>query len=303
MFKLAHISDVHLGPLPEPTWRQLANKRILGYVNWKRNRKQVLTSNYLEGLLSDLPEKNPDHIMVSGDLVNLSLPEEFCNAADFLKLLGDPQDVSAVCGNHDAYVRGGFESAIEKWQPYIAGDEQVTAGRQDFPYLRIRGDVAIIGCNSAEATAPFMATGFFRRDQAERLAAILTRTVGLCRVVAIHHPPIAGSTSFYKRLVGDDLFRSVVSQHGAELIIHGHTHLATTNFIPGVGGNVPVIGVPAAGNAEGGKKPAGRYNLFTLNKEKHEWHINHEAYGYSATDKKVICLEQSGYCVVQPVSS
>ncbi|TIO72439.1 MAG: metallophosphoesterase, partial [Mesorhizobium sp.] len=34
MLRLAHISDVHLGPLPDVTYRDLASKRVLGYVNW-----------------------------------------------------------------------------------------------------------------------------------------------------------------------------------------------------------------------------------------------------------------------------
>ncbi|TIR95677.1 MAG: metallophosphoesterase, partial [Mesorhizobium sp.] len=33
MLRLAHISDVHLGPLPDVTYRDLASKRVLGYVN------------------------------------------------------------------------------------------------------------------------------------------------------------------------------------------------------------------------------------------------------------------------------
>ena len=41
MFRLAHISDVHLGPLPPVTYRQLASKRITGYINWQRNRSKT----------------------------------------------------------------------------------------------------------------------------------------------------------------------------------------------------------------------------------------------------------------------
>ncbi|RVC83466.1 metallophosphoesterase, partial [Mesorhizobium sp. M4A.F.Ca.ET.022.05.2.1] len=40
MFRLAHISDVHLGPLPGVTYRELASKRVVGYVNWQRNRRR-----------------------------------------------------------------------------------------------------------------------------------------------------------------------------------------------------------------------------------------------------------------------
>ena len=47
MFRLAHISDVHLSPLPKPSFRQLASKRITGYINWQRNRKGKLGNSVL----------------------------------------------------------------------------------------------------------------------------------------------------------------------------------------------------------------------------------------------------------------
>ena len=48
--------------------------------------------------------------------------------------------------------------------------------RQAFPYLRVRGNVALIGVTTARATAPFMANGFFREDQAHRLGDMLDAT-------------------------------------------------------------------------------------------------------------------------------
>ena len=33
MFYLAHISDIHLTPMPKIAWRELLNKRITGYIN------------------------------------------------------------------------------------------------------------------------------------------------------------------------------------------------------------------------------------------------------------------------------
>ena len=39
MFTLAHLSDVHLGPLPSVSYRDLISKRITGYINWHRTRR------------------------------------------------------------------------------------------------------------------------------------------------------------------------------------------------------------------------------------------------------------------------
>ena len=38
MFRLAHLSDPHLGPLPPVRLRELMNKRLTGYANWRLGR-------------------------------------------------------------------------------------------------------------------------------------------------------------------------------------------------------------------------------------------------------------------------
>jgi 3',5'-cyclic AMP phosphodiesterase CpdA len=112
-----------------------------------------------------------------------------------------------------------------------------------------------------------MATGYFRKTQAECLGRILaeTRQNGMFRVLLIHHSPIVGASSFRRRLVGASLFREIVRQHGADLILHGHTHLPTLAWIEGKDGAVPVVGVAAAGQSPGGPKPSAQYNLFEIN--------------------------------------
>lgn len=281
MFRLAHISDVHLGPLPAVRFHQLFNKRITGYLNWKLNRKNILAGDYLGALLGDLQSKLIDHIVVTGDLMNLALPDEYDLAQGFLKILGTPKTVTANCGNHDAYVPGALQRSIDKWAPWLSGDDKIISSAKDYPVLKRRGDIAIIACNSAEVTMPFFATGYFRKPQAERLANILDDTKGMYRIIMIHHPPVENATPHYKRLIGQERFRDIIRKHGAELVLHGHTHLATRNTIEGPDGNVPVICVPAAGNAPGGHKPAGRYNLFSIEKTPKGWTNTMEEYGFN----------------------
>ena len=257
------------------------------------NRKKHLNDGYLEDLLNHLKNSGADHIAITGDLVNLSLEEEFTRARDFLNALGEPENVSVVCGNHDAYVPGALRKAIDEWQPYISGDDNLTTSNEAFPYLRIRGDVAIIGCNSAEATAPFKATGYFRKPQAKRLAKILEQTKNLIRVILIHHPPFANATKKYKRLIGLELFQEVVAENGADLILHGHTHLATNTSIPGYKDDIPVICVPAAGNSAKEKYPTGQYNLFHIEKHGNKTSIQWQIFGRSETERKISLLGET----------
>ena len=76
MFRLAHISDIHLGPLPDVGYRDLVSKRITGYVNWHRNRRQFLHDSVIDAILDHLKAADPDHLAVTGDLVNLALDVE-----------------------------------------------------------------------------------------------------------------------------------------------------------------------------------------------------------------------------------
>jgi 3',5'-cyclic AMP phosphodiesterase CpdA len=290
MFRFAHLSDIHLGPLPDVTVRQLASKRITGYVNWQRNRKGVLDDAVLDALTDDIKTINPDHIALTGDLVNLALDAEIELARLWLEEFGGAEAVSLVPGNHDAYVPGAFDKICVAWGKYMAGDgEKGPTSRKSFPYIRVRGNVAFIGVTSARASAPFMASGYFREDQAERMGTLLdvAKKRGLFRVVMIHHPPVHGAAAAHKRLFGIARFQRVIKEHGAELVLHGHTHLSTVHWIEGPKARVPVVGVAAAGESIGESKPLSQYNLFTIDGEPDRWSIHMMRRGLSRTTRQI----------------
>lgn len=282
MFRLAHLSDPHLGPLPDVTYRDLASKRITGYVNWQRNRKRHLHDGVIDALTDDMWKMEPDHVALTGDLVNLALDIEIDMARRWLEELGTPERVSVVPGNHDAYVPGAFDKACRAWGPWMTGDgADAPTGRNAFPYLRIRGPVALVGVTTALATAPFMATGRFDREQARRMGTLLdrARAEGLFRVVMIHHPPVRDAAPAHKRLFGITQFQTTVLKHGAELVLHGHTHLPTVNRIPGPDGPIPVVGVAAAGEGSGKLRPLAHYNLFDIEGSSGAWRVEHRRRG------------------------
>jgi 3',5'-cyclic AMP phosphodiesterase CpdA len=275
MFRLAHLSDVHLGPLPDLTYRELASKRVTGYVNWQRNRRKFMHDGVIDAVVNDMKASSPNHLAVTGDLVNLALDGEIEMARLWLQELGSPDDVSVVLGNHDAYVPGAFDKACKAWGPWMAGDGLTPpTDRNAFPYMRVRDNVALIGVSSAHATAPFMATGFFREAQAERLGRLLdiARKAGHCRVIMIHHPPIRGAVPQHKRLFGISRFHKTIARHGAELVLHGHSHLPSL-FTIGSKVKTPVVGVAAAGQGMGASKPPAQYNLLDISGEAGNWKV------------------------------
>ena len=105
-----------------PGLADLRLKRVMGFINWKRGRERLNDMGMLARLVADLRAQRPDHIAVTGDLVNIGMPAEFHRAALWMKTLGDPADVSFVPGNHDAYVRAVMPLLEATFAPWTAGD-------------------------------------------------------------------------------------------------------------------------------------------------------------------------------------
>jgi 3',5'-cyclic AMP phosphodiesterase CpdA len=270
MFLLAHLTDPHLGPLPAIRRRDLASKRLFGYVNWQRNRVHAFDEGMLAALTDDIRAHQPDHIAVTGDLVNLALADELAAAHTWLKTLGDPHDVTVIPGNHDAYVSGALSELIKIWRDFMSDDDDEPGEFARFPFVRRRGPVAIVGLSSAIATMPLMATGHIAADQAtslgERLAKL--KDEGCFRVVLIHHPPTSALSGWSRRLVGAGLFRAEIARHGAELVLHGHNHRLMVSQLAGPHGGVPVVGGAAASVSPGERRTGGSYNLFRIEASK-----------------------------------
>ncbi|MET0668316.1 MAG: metallophosphoesterase [Methyloceanibacter sp.] len=278
MFTLAHLSDIHLSPMPRAKRRDLLNKRAIGYVNWHRGRKFVHRREVLDLLTRDLHERKPDHIAVTGDLVNLGLPEEFLRAAEWLNHLGSPGEVTAIPGNHDAYVRIHPEAGTLHWRPYMEanadGKALVPTPETQFPFVRRFGDVAVVALSSAIPTMPFIAAGKIGTAQRAALANALETLgrEGLFRVVLVHHPPLPGQ-GWHRGLRDAGKVKHIFKRHGVELVLHGHDHVHMVQELETTSGPGFVIGVPSASEAVAGRAPAARYNEYAIARNGNGWRV------------------------------
>ncbi len=281
-FTLAHLSDPHLPPMPAARPRDLAGKRALGYLNYTSKRRVIHRRDVLDLLVADLEAQHPDHIAVTGDLINIALEAEFAPARAWLASLGTPDRVSLVPGNHDAYVRATQSRHAQCWGDYARNDD-TGSGAADYPYVRRRGAVTLIGVSSAVPTAPFMATGRLGEAQRGALQRILAALASehAFRVLLIHHP--LRSEASHKRLTDAKELRALLRRYGVELVLHGHDHVHETVMIDGPTAPIPVVGVPSASAFCDGHRPNAAYNLFAIARDGAAWRCTKTTRGIDAT--------------------
>ncbi len=277
---LAHLTDVHLAPLTGFAPRYWNVKRALGYLNWLRGRRRVHVREVADRIASDAVSLRPDHVVVTGDLVNIGLPAEFAAARTWLESLGPPERVTVVPGNHDIYTaRLHGASCLADWAPYMASDAwgrslercAAAAAVATFPFARRVGPVALIGLCSAVPTPPFVAAGRLGADQLAALGPILdaAATERLVRVVLIHHPPLVGQAPPRRGLADAAGLERVLERHGAELVLHGHNHHDMFALHRGADGDMPILGLASASAAIAHKhEPLARYNLVRISRQR-----------------------------------
>lgn len=266
MFALAHFSDPHLAEWRVGAPHRLLGKRLIGLLSWRCKRQAIHRRTVLDLLVADLKAQTPDHIALTGDIVNISLPDEFAQATRWLATLAAPDRLSVVPGNHDAYVPTDWAATLGQWTPYMSGDGAHVAGPESFPYLRRRGDLALIGLSTAAPMSWRSAGGIIGAAQLEKLAQLLRQTGAerLCRVILIHHPPQEGSGPSRKALIDAPAFREIVADCGTELILHGHTHRSMMARLPTSQGAALVLGVPSASALPHHGKDHARYQLIGI---------------------------------------
>ena len=264
MFRIAHISDLHIPPLPRVRLRQLTGKRLLGLFSWHYKWKSEHKQTVLDALLAHLQEIKPDHICVTGDITYTTLPAEVDTATDWLARLGDPQRISLIPGNHDAYVPGALDYALARWSRWMQDDE----GQTGFPYLHRRGPVDIVGLSSAVVTLPAVSLGRIGQPQLEKTEALFSKLNADQRpcLLMVHHPPQDGAASPQRALSDRKALQQILARSPVDLVLHGHLHYPTWASLDGPSGPIPVLGAASA-SAIGIRKAVAHYHVIEIEPE------------------------------------
>jgi 3',5'-cyclic AMP phosphodiesterase CpdA len=256
--RIAHFSDLHLLSLEGVQFHRFLNKRLTGWAMLRFHRGSVHKPHAARAVADEVRGARIDHVAITGDLTNLALESEFALVKDFLEndLGMHPDQVSVVPGNHDVYTRGAaktrrFETFMKGYMTTDLPEFGVEHHGAKYPYVKLRGKVALIGMSTAVPRAPLMASGRFGKAQIDQLALMLehpevrTRT----KVILQHHPAHNVKSRVIAFLEGlHDSKHMLRTLHRLEhgLILHGHSHIRVRRTVTTDVGQIDVIGATSA---------------------------------------------------------
>jgi 3',5'-cyclic AMP phosphodiesterase CpdA len=268
--RIAHCSDLHLLSMEGARALDFASKRWIGGLNLLASRGRHHHTSVFEAMVADFNRSAIDHIVVTGDITNLALEEEFRFARRFFDGIElGPQHVTVLPGNHDAYVAKGAHYFAEHFEPYSRPDDGWSWPDGDrWPVVRIRGELAVVALSTSLKTPWFTAWGRLGDVQLARLEQALTdpRLSGRFRVVAIHHPPAGErARSVVRGLRDRGAFADILARAGAELVVHGHEHVDLHEQLAGPGGAPIAVRGIQSGTYEAGKlERRARYRIYEI---------------------------------------
>jgi len=238
MLKIAHISDTHLR---------------LDDINGGGKA-------FVE-LMEDIKKRNCDHVILSGDLVDNNIEEDFRFAKELLKKydLIKSDKFTIVPGNHDIF--GGAETGLEglkfiyncSKKDYDLNEKKFAEyfresfpDNAEYPYLKIIDDTALIALNSIDRwdvkKNPEGSNGRVDEKEFKKLDKLLGKKEikKKIKIIILHHhfglpKPTAENVSHPVWLAGIDVkmklygkkkLLNLFEKHKVKLILHGHTHIS-----------------------------------------------------------------------------
>ncbi|RLB65833.1 MAG: metallophosphoesterase [Deltaproteobacteria bacterium] len=273
---IAHLSDLHLFALAELTARRLLNKRFTGWVNIKLRRGIAHQRWAVEAVASEVRKLDVDHVVITGDVTGLALEREFEQVQSFLRqdLAMSADRVSMVPGNHDTYTRGAYRD--RRFEGHFG--EHITSdlpgasgvpGLDRYPFVRLRGPVAIIGLSTALPRPPLVASGHLGKPQRMALHSLLAHDQVRRRtpVILQHHPwhnPASRAKTALEGLTdaADELL--VLDQLDRGLLLHGHLHKRVHRRLTTSRGHLEAIGSTSASLVDTNPAKMAGFNLYEI---------------------------------------
>jgi 3',5'-cyclic AMP phosphodiesterase CpdA len=237
--RVLHLSDVHVTvSFAAMPWRQMANKRFLGAVNYKlRRRKQFQhAAEKLARLAEFAQRENVDLVICTGDYTALGTDPELAAARAAIDRLARASRFGfmTVPGNHDIYMPDTLaDHRFERHFGTFLQTDSLEGAAVDgpWPVVRLIGDdVAVIAVNSARPNPQFWrSSGHIPDRQIAALKQLLANPQLESRFVFVitHYAPRRPDgtpDSWSHGLVNADAFLAACSGIARGAILHGHIH-------------------------------------------------------------------------------
>ncbi len=267
--QLAHISDLHVADFESVTLRDFLNKRVTGGINLLTGRRGAHPLDLCERLVEDLTGQDLDHVVVTGDVTNLSLPGEFQRAARLLRPLGGYERLTVVPGNHDVYTAGAeTQHRFESYFGYLLFGAESQPADWVYPAVKDLGDTVIVGLSSAHKTPMFTAWGWVGEDQLGRLEQRLAEVPHLERKtkVALVHHNLHPRDAWHEHAAQlKDRTEVIAALHRLrfDLLLHGHTHRAHQFVVERDGHTLAIVGSGSSTRQSEDPGRIARYNVYS----------------------------------------
>ena len=196
--QIAHLTDLHIRPPGVPAYRVVESNMML--------------ERALAAVKALTPQ--PDALILSGDLTDCGLPEEYALLRRLLEGAGMP--VYLIPGNHDR--REALREAFAGW-PTLGDDPEFIDFAADIGPLRVIG---------LDSVVPGSGHGALCDRRLRRLEAALAAAPETPTLIFLHHPPFACGIRHMDaiRLLdgADQLARIVTAHPQVERVLSGHHH-------------------------------------------------------------------------------
>lgn len=230
--RIAHLSDLHVLAArgPRSTTGDALRTR---FVSFGRSLDAASRARKVLRAVATAKERGATHFVFSGDLTELGTEAQFEALAELLHEAGlDPDSVTLVPGNHDAY------SAPDAWRRALAGPlaafRRASAGEH--------GKVVDVGAALVLPVdvACHQPVGRAAGELSDAAADVLEQRVrdlsrwGRPIVVALHHPPLPHAWRAWQwvdGLRGHVRLVELLRRFEGVFVLHGHLHYAVEKAV------------------------------------------------------------------------
>ena len=228
---IIHISDLHFHSYPQ-SLSELNAKRILGATNLLIRRAREFPLERAKLMVKRIQRMEWDHLVISGDITQLSLKREFSLAREVLDpLLLKSDRVTVIPGNHDRYIdlKEGEDFFYKYFGEFF--------GSNDIHVSKINQKWMLVGWDSAHPNDLSTASGTVKSSTIRSTEKLINNSPDRTNFIVANHYPLT-FPEYWKLDRFHELYNLVpvrnwiLQNPQIRLYLHGHIHKNWVHCLP-----------------------------------------------------------------------